>query len=102
MEKVVFKVTNFSASPLSLVGLHSLEIPGSCKDVEFSFPEAIANGMMKRLKRYPHIKVTKVVADKNVKTAAAVQTDTKETATATETKKAATETKSASKASSKE
>lgn len=95
MEKVVFKVTNFSASPLTFVGLHTLEIPGLCKDVEFSLPEAVANKIIRRLKGYPHIKVTKVAADKNVKTAAA--------ATQAETKKAAaTETKSASKASTKE
>lgn len=96
MEKVVFKVTNFSASPLSFVGVHTLVIPGLCKDAEFSFPEAVANSMIKRLKSYPHIKVVKVVADKNASKAATV------TAQA-ETKKAAvTETKSASKTSSKE
>ena len=99
MEKVVFKVTNFSASPLTFVGLHTLEIPGSCKDKEFSFPENVANGMIKRLKGYPHIKVTKVAADKNVK--AAVQADAKEASVTETTKAAATGAKSA-KASSKE
>ncbi len=92
MEKTTFKITNFSASPLSFVGVHSLEVPGLCKDLEFTFPEAVAAGIMKRLRSYPHIKVSKVAAEK----------ETAKTSAAEAKKAASTETKAGTKTSGKE